>query len=245
MWSGAPLPAYLGRWQHSGVRTPVERVLGNSDGLRDIFATSAGNVTLESAGEGDVDVCSYHFRRRPLRHPIANDGRIFFHTAAKLLPADTDNQFDIYERSGGVTTMLPSATDKPNVLLDISDNGDLVLLREPGRARRRRDGTGNSRTRLPGTVSQPVPLPWPWLTGTGTPPAASSGTPNNTLKALTRKTSASSAGAVDGQLRLPTHACRARRSGMITSPAQKQRSFERETRRHGIPGRRTPPPPRR
>jgi hypothetical protein len=49
---------------------------------------------------------------------IAQDGsRVFFHTAESLVPEDTDTAEDVYERSGGVTTLVGPAESPQTVFM--------------------------------------------------------------------------------------------------------------------------------
>ena len=176
-------------------------------------------MTLVSAGgSDDVDVCGFRSFDVRCGIQLSNDGRIFFHTAAKLLPADTDNQFDIYERSNGVTTMLPSSSGAPNVLFDISDNGDLVFFESQAELAAG-DTDGNYQDVYQARFVQPVVTPPGGTgTGTGTPPAASSGTPSLTLKLSTKKTQRilSQGGVMVGFV--CNNACQASATGSINVP---------------------------
>ena len=165
--------------------------VSDDDDTRDVYRVIGGTPTLISPGanSGETNVCKFVSSRTPRGCGIlmSTDGRVFFHTDAKLLPADTDAMFDIYEWSGGALSMLPSSSGKPNALLDISDNGDLVFFESQAELAAG-DTDGNFLDVYQARFVQPQVVTPPG-TGTGTPPpATSSGTPNLTVKLSARKT---------------------------------------------------------
>ena len=113
--------------------------------------------------------------------------------------------------------MLPSSTDKPNVLLDISDNGDLVFFESQAELAAG-DTDGNFQDVYQARFVLPVVTPPGGGTGTGTPPAASSGTPSLTLKLSTKKTQRilSQGGVMVGFV--CNNACQASATGSINVP---------------------------
>jgi hypothetical protein len=83
--------------------TDEQLLPGDTDVAQDIYERSGGQTRLLSAGEiggnGDINA-SYS-------DASADGSRVFFSTAEKLVPGDTDGgAMDIYERSGGVTTKV-------------------------------------------------------------------------------------------------------------------------------------------
>jgi hypothetical protein len=94
---------------------------GDTDLTSDVYSRSAGGLTLTSRGaqpangtgpecSGEVHTsCSATFLAAS-----ASGYRVFFETDERLTPEDTDNSYDIYERSGGVTTLIsPKTPDVP------------------------------------------------------------------------------------------------------------------------------------
>jgi hypothetical protein len=78
-------------------------VAADTDGLSDLYERSGGTTSLVSAreaGGSGPDVV-------PGLGDISTDGsKVFFTTAENMVAADTDGLRDVYERSGGVTTLL-------------------------------------------------------------------------------------------------------------------------------------------
>ena len=67
------------------------------------------HADLDRAGRGQRRARSRPSRARP---PTAS--RVFFHTADSLLAADTDGMQDVYERAGGVTTLVSQGLGSAN-----------------------------------------------------------------------------------------------------------------------------------
>jgi hypothetical protein len=70
------------------------------DGLRDVYSWNRGVFDLASQGPGaDAFGATPRF--------VSDDGtRVLFETRDPLLPSDTDNSIDLYERAGGVTSLV-------------------------------------------------------------------------------------------------------------------------------------------
>ena len=82
--------------------TPEQLVAADGDGALDIYERSGGGTTLISgpaAGSGSADIATYSGNS-------ADGTRVFFRTQEALVPADGDEAFDVYERAGGVTTLI-------------------------------------------------------------------------------------------------------------------------------------------
>ena len=91
----------------------------DSDMRVDVYERSGGQTTLISTspdgGNGEFDA---GFSR------VSADGaRVLFSTAESLVGADTDTQIDLYERSGGQTTLISTGPDGGNGEFDASPNG--------------------------------------------------------------------------------------------------------------------------
>lgn len=86
--------------------TDEKLVSGDTDNFIDVYMRSGGTTTLVSTGpaggNGAFDVTF---------DGISKDGQhVFFETAEALVPADTNGTTDIYDRSGGTTTLVTSGT---------------------------------------------------------------------------------------------------------------------------------------
>ena len=84
--------------------TTSENLVGSdADGLLDVYERSSGETTLVSvAGEGPGGIAQDVYFA-----DASSDGtRVFIHTMENLVGADTDGLGDVYERSGGQTTLV-------------------------------------------------------------------------------------------------------------------------------------------
>src|SRR5262245_36710114 len=81
-------------------------VTDDTDSSVDVYERSGGQTTLVSTGpaggNGAVDAS--------FDGASANGSRVFFDTWEPLVSADTDLEFDVYERSGGQTTLVSVGT---------------------------------------------------------------------------------------------------------------------------------------
>ena len=81
-----------------------EKLTGtDTDSTFDVYERAGGTTTLmsigPSGGNGNVDAA--------YRDVSADGTHVFFHTAEQLTsPADSDAQTDVYDRSGGTTTLI-------------------------------------------------------------------------------------------------------------------------------------------
>ena len=91
----------------------------DTDARADVYERSGGQTTLISTGpaggNGEFDA---GFPRAS-----ADGARVVFDTAESLVGADTDTQTDLYERSGGQTTLISTGPDGGNGAFGASPNG--------------------------------------------------------------------------------------------------------------------------
>jgi hypothetical protein len=92
------------------------------DGLIDVYAYAGGVNTLVS-----VNTPTAH---AGYAGASADGQRAFFYTTDKVLPADTNNTPDIYERHGGQTTLVSYLPGIGGQRAAVSDDGD-VFFNEP------------------------------------------------------------------------------------------------------------------
>jgi hypothetical protein len=108
-------------------------VPGDTDSATDLYEHSNASTTLLStsttAGNGAFNA---------LYAGSSDDGaRVFFHTQEALVPADTDSDhYDVYERSGGVTTLISTGPSSTNAQVDAffrgaSTDGTKVFFETP------------------------------------------------------------------------------------------------------------------
>ena len=105
--SGSIQPAFFARASSDGTRvffeTTENLVGGDTDGLTDVYERSGGQTTLVSVPGAGASGPTHG----AWGAVASSDGaRVFFTTAEKLVGADTDGAFDVYERSGGQTTLV-------------------------------------------------------------------------------------------------------------------------------------------
>jgi hypothetical protein len=96
---------------------------------RDIFDRFNGTTTqLTTGGNGSFDA--------DFVGNSTDGGKVFFETSEKLLAADTDSNVDVYERSGGTTTLLSTGPGGGNGAYDShfsaasSDGAHVFILTE-------------------------------------------------------------------------------------------------------------------
>jgi hypothetical protein len=95
---------------HDGTRvffgTTAPLVAADTDTTSDVYERSGGTTTLISTGPvnggSDPDGNFYAYLRG-----LSSDGtKVFFATLEPLVAADVDSDIDVYQRSGGVTTLI-------------------------------------------------------------------------------------------------------------------------------------------
>ena len=83
---------------HVFIETDERLVASDTDSAIDVYDRSGGTTTPISTGNGSGD---------SLYEGTSDGGtRVFFTTTDQLSPSDTDNQRDVYERSGGTSTLI-------------------------------------------------------------------------------------------------------------------------------------------
>ncbi len=86
--------------------TNEKLVSGDTDNFNDVYQRSGGVTTLLSVGpSGGNGAIAADFDGAS-----ADGSKVFFHTRESLVAADTDSQLDLYQRSGGTTTILSQGT---------------------------------------------------------------------------------------------------------------------------------------
>src|SRR5215211_5558290 len=105
--AGSPAEPLLDGASADGTKlffSTAERMVGaDTDDLRDVYERSGGATTLVSAaGAGAVGPAA----GAEFSGSSADGTKAFFVTGERLVAADTDTQGDIYERSGGVTSLV-------------------------------------------------------------------------------------------------------------------------------------------
>jgi hypothetical protein len=91
-------------------RTDEQLVPGDTDSRPDIYERSGGTTTLVSTGEINGNKSFNAF----FEGASANGLRVFFETQEPLVTSDTDNAFDVYERSGGTTKRVSAGSVNGN-----------------------------------------------------------------------------------------------------------------------------------
>jgi hypothetical protein len=120
----------------------------DTDSHLDLYEWAAGTVRRVSTGpSGGNDASRDHLYCPPIVYDdycgslvyVSEDGaRIVFETTERLAPADTDDKIDVYQRAGGVTTLLsPARPDRGAVygerdsdvfFVDASLDGSIAYL---------------------------------------------------------------------------------------------------------------------
>ncbi|HEX6652350.1 MAG TPA: hypothetical protein VF072_06375 [Thermoleophilaceae bacterium] len=114
----------------------------SADAERVFFITSESLVPEDTDGSDDVygwfddalhlmsvDSTGANFSAPAEYDGISTDGaRVFFATAAAAAPGDTDSGRDVYERSGGATTLVTAAGAEDVAFKFVSGDGDHVFF---------------------------------------------------------------------------------------------------------------------
>lgn len=118
--------------------TTVPMAPDDTDAEEDVYLWSSGRLILQSVDTPDaagVPMVGINGVGAP--GVLSTDGRrVFFVTASKLVPGDTDTQPDIYVREDSTTTKLvsvdrrstPSATQGPAMFLAASSDGHIACF---------------------------------------------------------------------------------------------------------------------
>ena len=92
--------------------TAESLVAADSDEAEDVYRNLEGTTTLISAGEGAKG-------NKPILasldwvSPASSSDRAIFSTSESLVVGDTDSSQDVYERSGGLTTLVSTGSEAP------------------------------------------------------------------------------------------------------------------------------------
>jgi hypothetical protein len=99
---------------HDFFRTQEQLVPADTDSSYDIYERFNNMTSLVSAGQingnGAFDAV--------FRDNSPDGSKVWFETREKLVSADTDNSIDVYERSGGVTTLVSQGPGNFNTATD-------------------------------------------------------------------------------------------------------------------------------
>ena len=104
-------------------------VSSDTDSARDVYERSGGVTTLVSTGPSGGNGSS-----DAMFQDASSDGtRVVFRTAEGLVGSDTDSMADLYERTGGTTTLLSTAPGTGNGAFEVffsamSDDGRRVFF---------------------------------------------------------------------------------------------------------------------
>jgi hypothetical protein len=111
----------LARTRHDAAEQLVN---ADTDAVTDIYERSGGQTTLVSTGPSGGDTGdSAGFMRAS-----ADGTRVFFQTRESLISADTDATIDVYERSGGQTTLVTTGSNADAFFSDMSADGKRVFF---------------------------------------------------------------------------------------------------------------------
>jgi hypothetical protein len=87
---------------HAYFETDEKLTSADTDGTTDIYDRSAGTTALVSTGPTSSSGGDF-----PVFWAASDDGsHVFFDTDERLVSADTDSSVDVYDRSGGTTTLV-------------------------------------------------------------------------------------------------------------------------------------------
>ena len=96
------------------IRTRARLVAGDTDDVTDLYELSGGTTTLISTGSpggnGAFDVYNGDMS--------ADGSRVLFVTSEQLVASDSDSAADVYERSGGATTLVSTGPAGGNGAFD-------------------------------------------------------------------------------------------------------------------------------
>jgi hypothetical protein len=98
--------------------TEESLVSGDTDAQEDVYQRSGGTTTLISTG------ASGNGSQPALFEGLSQDGtHVFFRTKFPLVASDTDSSFDVYDRSGGTTTLISTGPADGNGAFDANFSG--------------------------------------------------------------------------------------------------------------------------
>jgi hypothetical protein len=85
-------------------------VAQDTDSSTDIYERSGGIISLLSTGPNGGNAEKFS----AFQGASADGSRVFFHTTDSLVAGDTDTMQDVYERAGGVTTLVSQGPESAN-----------------------------------------------------------------------------------------------------------------------------------
>lgn len=91
----------------------------DTDASTDIYKRAGGSTTLISTGPDGGNGAVFS----AFQGTTADGSHVFFHTADSLLAQDTDGMQDVYERAGGVTTLVSQGPESANGLFPATFKG--------------------------------------------------------------------------------------------------------------------------
>jgi hypothetical protein len=110
----ADTSAYWVGSSEDGVRVffdTQERLAGaDTDASTDIYERMGGTTTLISTGPDGGNGATF----AAFQDTTPDGSRVLFHTSEGLIAADTDGMQDVYERAGGVTTLVSQGPESAN-----------------------------------------------------------------------------------------------------------------------------------
>jgi hypothetical protein len=122
------------------VFSTTEQLAGeDTDSSRDVYSRDTGAETTElvsGGGAGCVGTCGKGAADVSFAGASSDGSRVFFETAEPLLPADTDSSPDVYERDGGVTSLVSTGplskngASNPHLAGLSSDGGHALIATE-------------------------------------------------------------------------------------------------------------------
>jgi hypothetical protein len=104
---------------HVFFETTGKETADDMDSAQDVFDSSGGSTARVSTGPAGGNGAEDAF----FDGSSTGGARVFFTSAERLLSADTDSQFDVYERSGGATALVSTAPGSGNGASDASFAG--------------------------------------------------------------------------------------------------------------------------
>ena len=93
---------------HVWIHTDEALVFGDTDTVDDVYERSGGGIALVSTGPAGGNGPQAAFF-----DAASDDGtKVFFDTQESLVASDTDTAYDVYQRSGGTTTLISTGPER-------------------------------------------------------------------------------------------------------------------------------------
>jgi hypothetical protein len=154
--------------------TKEHLVTSDTDSEYDFYERSGGTTTLvttgPNGGNGPFTVCIFGFHPKCAPQISSDGSRVFFETNESLVGADSDSGCydgfgrpslcqDIYERSGGTTTLISTGPTASNGTYDaglenVSEEGDVLFTTAEALVAGDDNGTYDVYERIGGTTTQ-------------------------------------------------------------------------------------------